>query len=167
MGMPVTPDTGTAVAREAAWLTASGDGLPALLATAGGPFDVVQGYQPRTPPESDRCLFLTRSYINQHRFGDIRKMSTFRFRLWVWWPVLDVTGNLENEQRALDAAVELVLQRIGGPLLDKTHGGRFLSAAEDPAEVEVQFHDASQTVPVSNALVAEVTYSVDDFDFNG
>jgi hypothetical protein len=165
--MPTTPDTSTAVAREAAWLTTSGDGLPALLATAGGPFDVVQGYQPRTPPESDRCLFLTRSALNQHRFGDIRKMTTFRFRLWAWWPVLDVGGDLEREQQALDTAIELVLQRIGGLLLDKTHGGRFLSAAENPAEVEVQFHDAAQTVPISAALVAEISYSVDDWDFNG
>ena len=49
--------TADAVDREAAWLATSGDGLPALLVTAGGPFGVVQAYWPRTPGKrtAGRC----------------------------------------------------------------------------------------------------------------
>lgn len=50
--------TADAVDRETAWLQTVGDSLPALLSTAGGPFDNVQGYYPRTPSMEQKTLYV-------------------------------------------------------------------------------------------------------------
>jgi len=89
----------------------------------------------------------------------------------VWWPVRQtVSSLLEAEQRAMDAAIELVRQRIAGFAGDKSHGGRFLSAGESPgkpARVEVRFERAEQTMQQDKALRASVVYTVDDFEISG
>jgi hypothetical protein len=157
--------TADAVDREAAWLQTSGDSLAALLATAGGPFDNVQAYYPRTPSMEQRTLYVLRRRISQPRTANVRLQSRYPFHLIAWWPFLDGTGDAEAEQRALDAAVELVLLRISGPLLDKTHGGRFLSVAENPRSVEVEFGDPEQSIPLG-WLRADITYNADDPELN-
>jgi hypothetical protein len=54
-----------AVAREAAWLVTSGDGLPALLKTAGGRWDVVQGYWPGNRLHAQKTgIYVRRSHIS-------------------------------------------------------------------------------------------------------
>lgn len=157
--------TADAVDRETAWLQTSGDSLPALVKTAGGPFDNVQAYFPRTPSMEERSLYVLRRRINHPRTANVRLMPQFPFHLIVWWPILDGTGEAEADQRALDFAVDLVLARIAGPLLDKTHGGRFLSVAENPRVVDVEFADPELTIP-SGFLRADVTYSADDLETN-
>lgn len=161
--------TADVVARETAWLTASGDGLPALTAANGGPWDVIQGYMARTPATAKRQVFVLRRRIAESRFGAPRKIDTYQFHLSLWWPIGATStgvGIAEAEQAALDAAVELLLERIRGYSTDHTHGGRFLSVAEAPvgAEIVVEFGDPVQGI-AQGALTATVTYSADDQDY--
>jgi hypothetical protein len=156
--------TADAVARETAWLTSDGDGLPALLATAGGPWDNVQAYYPRTPYQEQRSIYVLRHKVAQKRFGAQRVLHTYPFRLILWWPLLAVDGSAEEEQAAFDAGIDLLLQRILGPLGDKTHGGRFLTVGEDNIS-DVDYTDPEQTLQLGG-LRAEVTYSADDIEIN-
>jgi hypothetical protein len=165
-----TADTSTVVTRETAWLTTSGDGLPALLATAGGPFDIVQAYLPRLPvPGRKHCLFVIRQGFVEDRFASPRVMDRHGIELRIVWYTAgsSTVPLLETEQRHLDGAVEAVRARILGPLGDKTHGGSFLSAAEVPRTVEVRFEDPDVTFKQDASLRASILYFVDDFDFPG
>jgi hypothetical protein len=159
-----------AVAREAVWLTTSGDGLPTLLTTAGGPWDIVQGYTPRTPPTRQTAIYLTRTSTVGVRRSNQRRIETYDFRARLHWPIGSATtgSNLwEAEQAAFDSAIQLLTQRIYGFLGDHTHGGRFLSAAEtpDPARVMTRFDDPEVTANQSPAILsATITYTVDDFE---
>lgn len=162
-----------AVDREAAWLAAysASDGLPGLLRAQGGPFDVVQARRPRTPAKRKRCLFVLRRTITAERFGFNRKINHYGFELQIVWPQTSPSGQAESVQEDLDAAVELVIQRINGPLafvngvLDKTHGARFLSVAEDPTQISVVFADPEQTIQAQADLTATITYQADDKDY--
>jgi hypothetical protein len=159
--------TDTAVTREAAFLADYNptDGLPALLAGDGGPWDVVQAYATRTPREEARAIYVMRNKLDDHRTANVRVMAAYRFRLALYWPLLALDGSAEEEQQAFDTAVDLLLTRIRGLLGDKTHGGRFLSVGESPRVVEVEFHDPMHTVPLGY-LAADCTYSADDFEIN-
>ncbi len=156
-----------AVARETAWLTSVDDGLPALAAVAGGPFDVIVPYFPRTPQTTCRSLFVLRKTLTAKRFAAIRSMNQHLFLLRIWWPAADGDGVAENDQAGLDEAVDLVLARVGGFLGDKTHGGRFLSVAENGADTEVTFVDPMRTLPEIGALLADITYPADDVETIG
>lgn len=157
--------TADAVDRETAWLTTSGDGLPGLLKTVGGPFDNIQAYQPRTPKTQERSIFVLRRDLDDDRFAAIQKMITYQVVLRVNWPILANSGSAEAEQRALDAAIDLVIQRIRGPIQDKSHGNRFLSVAENPSKIKVAWTDPEHTIP-DKVLEAEITYAADDFVIN-
>lgn len=159
--------TADAVTREAAWLTTSGDGLPALLASLGGPFDVVQPYLRRTPQGRATQLYVTRRSIREERFAHPRRMPRYRFELRIVWPMSSTNGSAENSQQALDNAVDLVLQRVGGFVGDKSHGGRFLSVAENPAEVTVDFSDPERSMDARADLEATVSYWADDAEITG
>ncbi len=74
---------------------------------------------------------------------------------------------MEKDQADLDVAVDKVLARVGGTLNDKTHGGRFLSVAENGDETEVTFADPARTLPDLGMLLAEVTYPADDVETVG
>ncbi|GHB55454.1 hypothetical protein GCM10010331_49100 [Streptomyces xanthochromogenes] len=158
-----------AVARETAWLTAydPADGLPALLTTDGGPFDIVQGYLPRTPVQRRCQLYVMRRRLQEVRTAHVRRMARHQIELRIIWPASSPTGAAETPQQALDNAIELVLQRIGGLMLDKTHGGRFLSVAEDPAEVSIDFADPEPSLRDRADLTCVVSYSADDIEING
>lgn len=161
--------TADAVARETAWLNASGDGLPYLTAANGGPWDIIQAYMPRTPATAKKQIFVLRRRITENRFGAPRKIDTHQFHLSLWWPIGATTiasGIAETEQANLDAAVDLLLQRIRGYPTDHSHGGRFLSVAEAPvgAEIVVEFGDPVHGI-ANGALIATVTYSADDQDY--
>ncbi|MGW1744595.1 hypothetical protein ACWCRD_03045 [Streptomyces sp. NPDC002092] len=159
-----------AVTREAAWLSAysAADGLPALSAAQGGPFDVIQPYWARTPAKRRRQLYVLRRTIVVERFGFNRKINHYGLELRIIWPQSSQTGQAESVQQALDDAVELVIQRINGPLampLDKTHGARFLSVAEDPTTINVVFGDPEQTIQAQADLTCSITYQADDKDY--
>jgi hypothetical protein len=164
------PGTATAVAREAAWLAAynPADGLPGLLRAHGGPFDVVQPYWPRTPAARKNCLYVLRRNIQSGRTANIRTMDRYQFLLRIVWPLSSRTGSAETVQQALDDAVGLVLQRVGGLFMDKTHGGRFLSVAENPPQSDADFHDPESSIPGQNPeLRVDIVYWADDFETSG
>jgi hypothetical protein len=164
-------DIATAVDRETAWLTAynPADGLPALLTANGGPWDAIQAYTPRTAGQSQSYIHVLRRGFSTTRWGQQRRMPTYPFHLVCHWPIgATSTGtNLaEDEQRAFDLALALVVQRIEGFVGEKSHGGRFLSAGESPngTKIDVTPTDPAQTIP-SGYLEAVVTYLIDDNEY--
>ena len=169
--MPLTPDvTADAVDREAAWL-AQVDDLPPLLVADGGMWQVVQAYLPvnRLATQQTGIYVTRRSLADQHPLSQ-RYRPQYEFVLKLKWPVKVTTSPLaETEQRNMDVAVGYLLQRIRGPLGDKTHGGRFLSVAEVPehAPVAVEWDDPETTVQAAKELTATVTYYADENEFNG
>jgi hypothetical protein len=161
--------TADAVAREVAWLQTYGDSLPALLTANGGPWDNIQAYWARTPTTQQTTIYVLRSSLSDERAANIRIRPAYDFTLKLVWPIRQTTtGIAEGEQQALDNAVDLLLQRIRGPIEDKTHGGRFLSVGEVPRMpgVHVLFDDPALTIDSSKALLATVSYSADDFEIN-
>lgn len=162
-----------ALDREVAFLSLSGDGLPALSSTVGGPWNVIQAYWPRTPATRQTGIYLMRTSLHDRRFSAERRIDSYLFRGKLWWPVGATstgTGLWEQEQRALDAAVDLLVTRIRGFLFDHTHTttlGSFLSVAEAPApgDVTVTFTDPEATGSTISALRADITYAADDRDF--
>jgi hypothetical protein len=168
---PQPDPTSTAVAREAAWLATSGDTLPALLATAGGPWDVVQAYWPGGRFATMQAgIYVTRREIADQHPLSMRYRPQYLFALRLAWPVKGQAAPLaETAQQGFDTAVGDLLQRVRGLIGDKTHGGRFLSVAEVPEEqpVAVDFADPEITIAAGQGLRATVTYHADDFEFNG
>lgn len=155
-----------AVDRETAWLNTTGDGLPPLPADFGGRWDLVQAYWPRIQNTEKRAIYVMRQRLAQPRFANQRVMTGYAFRLRLWWPILAPDGNVEDEQRNLDAACDDLLVRITGPMLDKTHGGRFLSVAENPRELTIDFADPAESLLNYNALIADCMYAADDRELN-
>lgn len=161
-----------AVVREVAFLTSTGDGLPALLTDDGGPWDVVAAYWPRTPAIRQTSLYLLRNTLTGTRLSNQRRIETHEFQGKLRWPIgaTTVAATIaESEQAAFDSAISLLMKRIYGYVGDHTHGGRFLSVAEapDPGRVTVRFDDPSQmaTQGPSALLSATITYTADDRDF--
>jgi hypothetical protein len=160
--------TADAVAREAAWLQASGDGLPALLKTAGGPWDNVQAYWPRTPVTRQMSVYVLRTVLPDLRVSNQRIRPRYEMTLRLVWPVsTSAVPLLETAQANLDAAADLLIQRIRGPLGDKSHGGRFLSAGENPRRVEARWEDPDMTMSQATTLKAAIAYSIDDYEISG
>lgn len=171
MTTPLVPGIAGAVDREAAWLAAysPADGLPALLSNLGGPFDIVQGFWPRTPATQKPAIYVLLTTIDDQRTANIRIRPSYMFRLKIVWPVrMTSAGLAEQEQRNLLAAVALLVQRIRGKLLDKTHDGAFLSAGEVPRMpgVHVEFDDPETTIDHAKELRAYVMYPADDYEVN-
>lgn len=159
--------TADAVARETDWLNQIGDGLPYLPASAGGPWQVIQAYWPRTPATQQTGIYVLRARLLDTRASNQRIRPRYEMRLRLVWPVV-VTGSslLETAQSDLDAATDLLIQRVRGPLGDKTHGGRFLSAGENPRLVQVEWDDPEMTMGQYKQLRAAVVYSIDDLEVN-
>src|SRR4051812_43969382 len=125
--------------REALWLSLPGttaDGLPSLMAADGGPWDIVQAYVPRTPANRKTQIYVVRSNVRVERFGFNRTIAAYEMSLRLRWPLSNGQGNAEQDQRAFDVAINMLLLRIRGIGMnqpggaDKTHGGAFLQAAE-------------------------------------
>lgn len=163
--------TADAVFREAAWLKTTGDGLPSLPAAAGGPWKTIQGYWPGLRWATQQTgIYVLRTHLGDDRVASQRIRDSYEFNLKLVWPILTPTAPLaETEQQKFDNAIELLIQRIRGPVGDKTHGGRFLSVGEVPREppVTVVFADPEVTIPADKALRATVTYYADDLEITG
>lgn len=162
--------TADAVSREAAWLSITDDSLPALLAPAGGPWDVVQPWWPgaRERTQAHGIYVLART-IADERVSNQRIRSQYDLILTCVWPVKGAGGNAplaEGEQQALADATDLVLQRIRGPVGDKTHGGRFLSVGEVRHPV-VTLEDPAITIPANRVLRQSIIYAADDYEISG
>jgi hypothetical protein len=168
--------TATAVAREAAWLRTSGDTLPALLTSAGGPWQVVQGYWPGARFAAKQTgVYVLRHRLIMPRFGGRRIMPGYQFDLRAIWPVKTATSPVaETEQQNFDNAIDQLLQRIDGLPGDKSHGGRFLSAGEGLEGTAVQglypvvdFADPAVTIPQDGWLRAVISYPANDPEILG
>ncbi|WP_327066900.1 hypothetical protein [Kitasatospora sp. NBC_01302] len=161
--------TADACAREAAWLSTTGDTLPSLLSATGGPWDVIQAYLPRTPTQQRTQIYVLRRRLVTARFAQQRRMATHHFQLSLVWPVGATASGpqiAELEQTALDSAVALLVTRIEGLVNDKSHGNRFLSVAEAPngSTIDVEYDDPAQGV-ANGFFAATVTYTADDADY--
>lgn len=156
--------TADAVAREAAWLQSFGDGLPAIVAPEG-PWSVVQAYVPRVTAKKKSGIYVTRENFRVDRFANVRSMPTYIFNLKLIWPLSSGIGSAESDMQQFELAIDLLLQRIYGPIGDKTHGGRFLSVAENPRFIEVQIADQLATISSAADFTATVIYSADDNEF--
>lgn len=162
--------TADAVAREAAWLnTSTADGLPLLPTSAGGPWDVIQAYMPRTPIAQKTQIYVLRRKLITTRFAQQRRLATHHLHLTCMWPIgatSTASGIAETEQQNFDTALALLVQRIEDAVSDKTHGGRFMSVAEAPngTAIDVDITDPAQAIP-TGYLTASVTYSADDPDY--
>jgi hypothetical protein len=159
-----------AVTREAAWLAQSGDGLPALLKSAGGPFDIIRAYWPGNRLATQQTgIYVTRGHISANHSMALRYRPQCVFRIKVVWPVRCSSRIAEIEQQNLDDALDALITRISGPPGDKTHGGRFLSVAELPQEgsVMVDFEDPEATIQATKDLRCTIGYYADDLEFTG
>lgn len=161
--------------REAAFLQLTADGLPVLPKSAGGKWDLIQAYVPRTPATRQNQIWVTRTGFVLERTAQQRTMPTYQIELRLLWTLSSGVGSAETDQRAFDAAIDDVVMRVlgtppgfqGGVGMDKTHDGKFLSAAENPRHLEVRYvpaDEAMKNVPVG--FEARMTYSVDDFEMN-
>lgn len=159
------------MAREAAWLRTTGDGLPELLAP-NGPWEVIQGYDPRTPYKQKTTIFVMRQQMRVTRRGSVRSIADYSFHLKLFWPLTLGTGSAETAMQDFDDAIDALVGRVlgvtpglnGSPAGDKTHGGRFLSVAEQPEYLTVVFDDPSETFANTKTYSASMTYLADDFE---
>jgi hypothetical protein len=95
-----------------------------------------------------------------------RTMMTHHLLLRLYWPLTSGQGAAEADQLAFEQAIDQVLTRIEGPFGDKTHGGRFLSVAENPDYIDVDYTDPGQGIAGAGIFTAHLTYAADDADFN-
>lgn len=166
----------TAVDLETAWLSSFNDGLPALLSPMGGPWDIIQAYAPRTPAQQQTQIYVLRRRASTQRFAQQRRMATHHLVLALVWPVGSSTiaeGLAEQEQRAFDAAIDLLVTRIEGTVGDHTHGGRFLSVAESTGgrgspggstQIDIEYADPLQAA-ATGFFTANVSYLADSADY--
>jgi hypothetical protein len=169
--------TADAAARESAWLQTAGDSLPSLLAADGGPWDVIQAYWPVAHLAKDKHgIYVDARPVADPRVSNQRIRPQYTFVLTLLWPVkaqgatAGVSGTTriaETEQQNLDNAAALLIERVRGFLGDKTHGGRFLSVAENPRMVSYVKEDPAVTYPQDRTLRASVQYRADDYEVNG
>jgi len=156
-----------ALDREAAWLNTIDDSLPILISTSGGPFQIIQARWPRQAAMSKSGLYVTRSSSNSYRynaFASQRARMTTQFALKLLWPINQGpvgAGSGEAGQLAFEQAIDLVVLRVAGLFMDKTHGGAFLSAAENPPDIYVDYDDPEQGI-TNGAYRASIKYSADD-----
>lgn len=156
--------TDTVITREVEWLSTTNDSLPALIKTdmqdGSAPFDVIAGYWPRQPGNV-RAVYVMRTGIAPFELDQGHLMPRHTIRLRVWWPIQN--GDLQQVQCDLDAALELLCQRIVGLRGDRTHGQRFQAAgvADRPGgqAFAVAFDPAERA---DGQLNAYVTYTIDD-----
>jgi hypothetical protein len=164
-----SPSSATAVTREVGWLTTSTDSLPYLLKANSGPFEVIQAFWPGARLASQKPgIYVDMAPVADTRVSNQRIRSQYTFVLTCIWPVKTPTAPIaETEQQNFSDALELLRQRITGPVGDKTHGGAFLSVAENPRRIDIVPEDPKHTLPESKALLETVTYRADDFEVNG
>lgn len=153
---------------EAAWLATSPrtDSLPDLTTY----FTVIQARFPRTPGKKQTQLYVLHDPHEASRVmrsTNQREMFTHNLLLRMIWPI--TTGKAEDDQLAFEKAVYAVAQVVLGLVDDHTHGGRFLSAAEDPLRLRIQFADPEYCLakaPAERQYEATITFTVDDFELS-
>ena len=168
MSTPAYSGTQSAESREAAWLSVADDTLPVLLSSAGGPWDVVQAFDPVARRRMNATtIYVLARHVEDQRVSNQRLRPQYAITLAMTWPVKRLTPPLaEGEFQALKDAADLVLQRVRGLAGDKTHGGRFLSAGETAHPV-IEFGDPFASITEAKAITGTISYPADDFELNG
>jgi hypothetical protein len=169
MSTPPYSGSQSAEMREAAWLSQSGDSLPSLLTANGGPFELVEAFDPvAARPKMKNTLYVMALHVADQRVSNMRIRPQYEITLDISWPARKPgTPLAETAMQDMKNAVDLVLQRVRGLVGDKTHGGRFLSVAEVPAMASVAYSDPAATIPGGGYVGATVSYRCDDFEING
>lgn len=164
------------VDRESAWLSTV-DSLPNLTGIFVNPQTNASTIFTRLPRTFDRkvnSLFVMRAPTESatlDRETNTRGIWTHRLMLIVWWPITkDALGDGSKDELACEQAVDAILGRITGvpPSAsgpgDHTHGGRFLSAAEDwHHRVQVEWPDMVKAY-ADSVIELRIVFTVDDFD---
>jgi hypothetical protein len=167
--------TADAVARETAWLhTVSGDSLPFLPSAAGGPWQIIDAYTNAAAARTGQtAVYVTREPGWENlRAANQRTRPRYRMKLVLHWPVTRSgpgSSSIAAETQAdFDAAIELVRQRVAGPLGDKSHGGRFLSAgvahSQNQPDITLTMEPADPVIRGAKELRASMTYVIDDYE---
>lgn len=167
---------GDAVQRETDWLTdITTVGLPVLLASEGGAWDLVLPYGRANGTVSPaRVLFISRVSGTDARFTiGAQRIQAHQFLVSAEWPVR-ASSNPQADLAAFDAAIETVLIRIRGLVGDKTHGSRFLSVAEGheatggqtsaPARIDIDI-DAPALAIANSKVTARISHVAVDLPF--
>jgi hypothetical protein len=167
--------TADACSREAAWLNTVDGVLPSLPASAGGPWQFIGAYTQAAATRTQLpAIYVTRGNVQQIRVANQRVRPRYPMKLELHWPVRATTPGTSTsiaaaEAQNFDDAIELLRQRVTGPLGDKSHGGRFLSAAisaKGSPDIDVAYEKASETIPQAKELRACMSYWVDDYELN-
>lgn len=154
--MPATP---TVVDAEAAFL-ADATEAPELVELL-----TVTPYF-RNRPRGVKAADLRKTSTVERRVsvGRVERIHTFEIR--VQWPITAGTKRLDEDQRYLEHALDLLCARIRNTVGDHTHGGLFLSVAEDElgqggdaAGITVTFADPDVSEDATGQLVATVGYA--------
>lgn len=167
--MPTYTGISSVEVRETAWLNTTTDDLPSLPASARGPWEIIQAFWTRTPSTQKTTIFVMSLDLDDQRTSSQRIMPHYQIVLELHWPIRQTASPLaEREQQAFRNAIDLLVQRIRGPVGDKTHGGRFLSVGEAPrsAGVHVSIEPPWGTIPADKELRGLVTYYADDDEVN-
>lgn len=153
--MTVPAPTDTLVDREAAYLDAD-SGVHALSA-------VTAYAKKRADGAKGADLRLTRTV--ERRLTNGRVERAHAFELHVTWPLVSGASSMADDQRYLDAFLELLLARLRGTTGDHTHG-IFLSVAQpdDGPDGSTGNPDVTRSDPLAAlaletpVLTATVTY---------
>lgn len=167
--MPAYTGISTVETRETAWLTTA-DALPALLTADGGPWDNIQAFWTRTPATQQTTIYVMSLNLDDERTSSQRIMPHYQITLEWHWPIRQTSSPVaEGEQQAMKNASDLLIQRVRGPLGDKTHGGRFLSAGEAPRfpGPHWSMEPPWVTIPQDKELRGTLVYYADDNEVNG
>lgn len=106
----------------------------------------------RHRPRGVKAAELRKIRTRERRVSVGRKELLHDFEIRVQWPITAGTKRLAEDMRYFENALDLLCDRIRGPVGDHTHGGLFMSVAE--AE-DGSGRDADITVELAEPDVAE------------
>ncbi|MHB8511483.1 MAG: hypothetical protein ACYDCC_04830 [Actinomycetota bacterium] len=164
--------TADAVARETTWFLSDQSGgvpfaLPALPATLGGPFTVVQGYYDPFVTRVPSCV-IWREDIHEYRLasGGVKRVD-YDMVATLYWPKTAGTGKASDDQTNFDIAVDKVIQRIRAWPADHTHGNAFFASGErglgsGDKGIHVRYANPIVQIEKGAPFIAEVRWMAND-----
>lgn len=150
-------DVSDAIEREVGWL----NGDPAVTGLLGP----VQDYSRRKQGALPRTARLQRSGYVEHPWSTGRILGIYTFRLVVKWPLSTASATVQQAQGNVDDAIKALLARIRGPLMDKSHGGAFLTVVEGEflaGTIRVVQADAELAIENNQPLRVDLYYDAAD-----
>jgi hypothetical protein len=147
-------DLTDAIAREVTWL--NGD------STVTGLLGSVQDYARRKQGAAPRKASLQHSGYVERPWSTGRLLAIYTFRLTVRWPLSTASATVQG---TVDDAVNALCARIRGPLLDKSHGGAFLTVVEGEfmaGTIRTVWADAEVAIERNEPLRVDLYYDAAD-----